>query len=97
MSKITAFAWGTPAAGEVNQIKGAFGAIQELTGDEFDFESAFLLPPEIKSIGDFRKKILFSEYASYAEFKKDIYGYLDAYMKKSKVTPMIFIVAYSVD
>jgi len=95
MDKIIAFALGTQAAGEINQIKGAFGAIQELTGDSFDVDDAFLLPADVKSVDDLRRKMLFSEYSSYNKFKADIYGCLDTYMKKSKIIPRIFVVAYS--
>lgn len=92
---ITAFALATPNGGETNQILGAFKALSDLTGDIYNFENSFLLPENVNNYKEIREKLKFSDFSSYASFKKEAFKQIDSYIRKAEIIPQIFITAYS--
>ncbi len=94
-TEITAFALGTPNAGELNQIHGAFKAIAELLGTVQKNDKKFLLPKDVDDISELKDTISFSKYADYESFKTDVYGMLDKYFSSCEVVPRVFVLAYN--
>lgn len=89
-----AFALATPHAGELAQIYGAFKALSDISGVTYD-NNAFLLPKGINDISDIKDTISYSKYASYEDFRRDIFEMLDIFMQKTSVIPQIFVLAYN--
>lgn len=94
-TEITAFALGTPNAGELNQLYGAFRALSELLGTSQKKERMFLLPKGMSDVSDLKDTVSFSKYADYDSFKADVYGMLDVYFQSCDVVPRVFITAYN--
>ena len=88
-------ALGTPNTGELKQIYGAFKALEELTGNAYDYDKMFLLPLNINSIHEQREKIIASNYANYSLFKENIFKMLDKHLALTKIPPKVFITVYT--
>ena len=89
-----AMAWGTANLGELNQIYGAFMALEDLTGNVYDYDKQFLLPEGVSSVKDLKDVITYSNYPSYQLFKKTVFEILKKFLDKKNTIPKIFIIAY---
>ena len=87
-------AWGTANLGYLNQIYGAFKALEDLTGNTYDYDNAFLLPVGINHVRDLKENMNLSKFSDYAAFKKEVFSILDNFLKSKKIAPKVFIVAY---
>ena len=85
-----AFALATPHAGELAQIYGAFKALSDISGISYNNEHLFLLPKGVEHISDIRDTIAYSKYASYEDFRQDIFEMLSVFLQKSAVCPEDF-------
>lgn len=92
---IVPFALATVDAGYRNQILGAFRAISELTGNEYDVNHLFILPKNCDSFDKLKIPLCASQFRSYKEFANHIFELLDNYMAQVKKIPNIFITAYN--
>ena len=88
-------AWGTANRGYLNQIYGAFKALEDLTGDTYDYDNAFLLPAGINNVRDLKENMNLSKFPNYPSFKKEVFFILDNFLKSKKNTPKVFIVTYN--
>ena len=91
---IAAFAWGTPNAGEQNQILGALKAVSDITGQNTDINKAVVLPAGVESLADMKKELSFTMYPDYDAFRRDVFSMLDCYFEKKEIVPRIFVTAY---
>lgn len=94
-SEIIPFSLGTPDRGFRNQVLGAFKALSELTGLQYDAGKLFLLPKGVSDYAALTEACFYSKYPSYEAFRKDIFAMADAFFKHTKITPRIFITAYN--
>ena len=78
-----------------NQILGAFRAISELTGNQYDFEKLFVLPKDCENFASIKTPLNASQFSSYKEFSTYIYSLLDNYMSTVTVIPNVFITVYN--
>ncbi len=90
-----AFALATPHAGELAQIYGAFKALSDISGISYNNEHLFLLPKGVEHISDIRDTIAYSKYASYEDFRQDIFEMLSVFLQKAPFVPKIFIIVYN--
>ena len=88
-------ALGTPNLGELNQIYGAFKALEELTGNTYDYEKLFLLPLNVSSVHEQTEKIVASRFPDIDHFRTTVFQMLDNYFAKNTVVPKVFITAYT--
>lgn len=88
-------AWGTANLGELNQIYGAFKAIEDLTGNTYEYEKSLLLPLGVSNIQDLKETLKLSQFSDYKLFKKEVFAILDNFLKAKKIAPKVFIVAYT--
>ncbi len=88
-------AWGTANLGELNQIYGAFKALEDLTGNTYDHDKAFLLPLGVNNIRDLKETLKLSKFSDYPTFKKEVFTILDNFLKTKEIAPKVFIVAYT--
>ena len=88
-------ALGTPNTGELNQIYGAFKALEELTGNSYDYDKMFLLPLNVNSVHEQKNKMVLSEYPDYPSFKDEIFKMLDRHLAQLKNPPRVFITVYT--
>ena len=93
-TNIALMAWGTANLGELKQIYGAFKALEDLTGNTYDYNQMLLLPKGISSVKELKENIVFSKYPSYAAFKKEVYAILDNFFAKQNQIPKVFITSY---
>lgn len=91
---LKAFALAPQNTGELNQLRGALRAVADLTANPEDIEHDFLLSGNAASASDVSENIYFSNFSSYEEFRKVIFGLIDNYFKTTNVAPKIFVTAY---
>lgn len=77
-------AWGTANLGELNQIYGAFKAIEDLTGNTYEYEKSLLLPLGVSNIQDLKETLKLSQFSDYKLFKKEVFAILDNFLKAKK-------------
>ncbi len=94
-SEIIPFSLATPDRGFRNQILGAFKALSDLTGVQYDVENLFLLPNGAENYASLNEACFYSQYPSYADFRKDIFAMADEFFKHVRSTPRIFVTAYN--
>jgi len=94
-SHLNAFALATPNTGELAQIFGAFKALSDISGITYDNNHLFLLPKGTDNISAVKDTIAYSKYASYEDFRRDIFEMLDIFFQNTPVVPGIFILAYN--
>lgn len=70
-SEIIPFSLGTPDRGFRNQVLGAFKALSELTGLQYDADKLFLLPKGVKDHTTLTEAYFYSKYSSYEAFRKE--------------------------
>ncbi|MFI3241603.1 MAG: hypothetical protein R3Y43_03455 [Alphaproteobacteria bacterium] len=95
LSKINVFALPTINVGYQNQIIGAINAISNFIGQTWDVNKLFLTPKNIRNISELKEDVKYSNYSSYKEFAEDMFLMIDAYLKKTKNIPNIFITVYN--
>ena len=88
-------AWGTANLGELNQIYGAFKALEDLTGNTYEYEKSLLLPLGISNIRDLKDTLKLSNFSDYQSFKQEVFAILNNFLKTKKIAPKVFIVAYT--
>ncbi len=80
-----AFALATPNAGELAQISGLLKPLSDISGISYD-NNAFLLPLGVNSISDVKDTISYSKYASYEDFRRDIFEMLRVFLQKRRLS-----------
>jgi len=88
-----AFALPTPNLGYHNQILGAFRALSDLTGLDYN-DQAFVLPKGIMKATDLKTSFFENKNEKYDGLKQRLFPLLDEYLKKSASIPHIFITVY---
>ena len=87
--------WGTANLGELNQIYGAFKALEDLTGNTYEYEKSLLLPLGISNIRDLKDTLKLSNFSDYQSFKQEVFAILNNFLKTKEIAPKVFLVAYT--
>ncbi|MBQ8661084.1 MAG: hypothetical protein IJ482_02005, partial [Alphaproteobacteria bacterium] len=93
--EIVPFALGERNKGDLNQILGAFKALADLTGQQYDSDRLFMLPENVSNVGDMKDAFFYSQFESYEAFRRKIFEMADAYFQKTNFIPKVFITVYN--
>lgn len=93
--EIVPFALGERNKGYLNQILGAFKALADLTGQQYDSDRLFMLPENVSNVGDMKDAFFYSQFESYEAFRRKIFEMADAYFQKTNFIPKVFITVYN--
>ncbi len=92
---IIPFAFATIDNGYRNQILGAFRAILELTGEEYDIDNLFVLPKDCSHYNQVKPPLNATMFQSYKDFSDYMVELLDNFMEHSAIIPNVFITVYN--
>ena len=94
-NEIIPFALATADVGYRSQILGAFRALADITKNRLNDDELFVLPEGCISVEDVKTTLCASQFASYKEFKKQIFALMDKYFAKHTFVPRVFITTFN--
>lgn len=95
ISELIPFTLGERNVGYRNQILGAFKALSELTGRQYEVGQLFMLPKNVAKYEDMNEAVIYSQYADYDDFRSRIFEIADIYFQKVNFVPRIFVTVYN--
>ncbi len=92
-NRLAVFALPSLNLGYHNQILGAFRALSDLTGLDYN-DQAFLLPEGVNQTSELKTSLFETKHETYHSLKQKIFPMLDKYFQKTHEIPHIFITVY---